>query len=114
MLSNRTNRDYAPALFNTQDNRRIIVFSITERGNAPAVVQLSRQYTEQCFPHHRRRKRGGPGGPGPRNNLRGGANIPFGPPNNPSIFSFNFYEKQEKNHKCTKLKVKIIINATVI
>ena len=26
--------------------------------------------------------RGG-GGPGPPNNLRGGANIPFGPPNNP-------------------------------
>ena len=33
--------------------------------------------------HHRRRKRGGQGGPGPPNNLRGGANIPFGPPNNP-------------------------------
>ena len=32
---------------------------------------------------HRRRKRGGQGGPGPHNNLRGGANIPFGPPNNP-------------------------------
>ena len=26
---------------------------------------------------------GGGGGPGPPNNLRGGANIPFGPPNNP-------------------------------
>ena len=43
-----SNRDYAPAQFNTQDNRRIIVFSITERGNAPAVVQLSRQQAEQC------------------------------------------------------------------
>ena len=45
---------------------------------------------------HRRRKRGGQGGPGPPNNLRGGANIPFGPPNNPPTFSFNFYVKQEK------------------
>ena len=43
--------------------------------------------------------RGG-GGPGPPNNLRGGANIPFAPPspppNNPPTFSFNFYLKQEK------------------
>ena len=53
---------------------------------------------------HRRRKRGG-----------GGGNIPFGPRNNPSAFSFNFYVKQEKNHKGTKLKGKIItINATLI
>ena len=29
---------------------------------------------------HRRRKRGGQGGPGPPNNLKGGANIPFRPP----------------------------------
>ena len=29
------------------------------------------------------RRGGGQGGPGPPNNLRGGANIPFGPPNNP-------------------------------
>ena len=28
---------------------------------------------------------GGQGGTGPPNNLRGGANIPFGPPNNPLI-----------------------------
>ena len=42
--------------------------------------------------YHRRRKRGGQGegggggggGAGPPNNLRGGANIPFGPPNNAS------------------------------
>ena len=26
----------------------------------------------------------------------GGGNIPFGPPNNPPTFSFNFYVKQEK------------------
>ena len=39
---------------------------------------------------------GGQGGPGPPNNLRGGANIPFGPPNNPPTFSFSFYVKQEK------------------
>ena len=36
------------------------------------------------------------GGAGPSNNLRGGANIPFGHPNNPPPFSFNFYVKQEK------------------
>ena len=35
---------------------------------------------EPCL--HRRRKSGGPG---PPNNLRGGANIPFGPPNNSPI-----------------------------
>ena len=47
---------------------------------------------------------------------RGGANIPFGPPNNPPTFSLNFYVKQEKitnDHKCTKLKGKIIINVTI-
>ena len=54
------------------------------------------------------------GGPGPPNNLRGGANIPFGPPNNSPTFFFNFYVKQEKNHKCTKLKGTIIINVTFI
>ena len=40
--------------------------------------------------------RGGARGARPPNNLRGGANIPFGPPNNPPTFSFNFYVKQEK------------------
>ena len=64
--------------------------------------------------HHIGVGRGGPGGPGPPNNLRGGANIPFGPPNNPPTFPFNFYVKQGKNHKCTKLKRKIIINVTLI
>ena len=73
--------------------------------------------------YHRRRKKGGQGGgggggggggPGPPNNLGGGANIPFGPPNNSLTFSFNFYVKREKNHKCTKLKGKIIINVTLI
>ena len=39
---------------------------------------------------------GARGGQAPPNNLRGGANIPFGPPNNPLTFSFNFYVKQEK------------------
>ena len=34
----------------------------------------------QSYIQHRRRKRGGQA---PPNNLRGGANIPFGPPNNP-------------------------------
>ena len=67
---------------------------------------------------HRRRKRWGGGGQGgqapPPNNLRRGGNIPFGPSNNPPIFSFNFYVKQEKNHNCTKLKGRIIINVTLI
>ena len=40
---------------------------------------------------------GGQGGARPPNNLGGGANIPFGPPNNPPAFSFNFYVKREKN-----------------
>ena len=67
--------------------------------------------------YHRRRKRGGGRGGGgrpPPNNLREGANIPFGPPDNPPTFSFNFYMKQEKNHKYAKLKGKIIINVTLI
>ena len=55
---------------------------------------------------HRRRKRGGQGGPGPPNNLRGGANIPFGPPNNPPTFSFNFYVKQEKITNVSSRRVK--------
>ena len=40
---------------------------------------------------------GAGGGPGPPINLGGGrgANIPFGPLNNPPAFSFNFYVKQE-------------------
>ena len=58
---------------------------------------------------HRRRKRGARG-----NNLRGGPTYPFGPPNNSPTFFFNFYVKQEKNHKYTKLKGKIIINITFI
>ena len=83
--------------------------SVVERGTIP--------YNNGIF--HRRRKRGGGpgGGQAPPNNLRGGANIPFRPPpppNNPPTFSFNFYMKQEKNHKCTKLKGKILINATLI
>ena len=48
---------------------------------------------------HRRRKRGGGvgGGQAPPNNFGGGGgNIPFGPPNNPPAFSFNFYVKKEK------------------
>ena len=33
----------------------------------------------------------GRGGPGPPNNLGGGANIPFGPPNNPPAFSISMW-----------------------
>ena len=46
---------------------------------------------------HRRTKRGGgQGGQAPPKIREGGGNIPFGPPNNPPTFSFNFYVKQEK------------------
>ena len=73
-------------------------------------------------PHgSRRRNRGGrgAGGQGARrpNNLKGGPTYslpPPPPPNNSSKFSFNIYLKQEKNHKCTKLKGKIIIRVTLI
>ena len=41
---------------------------------------------------------------------KGGANIPFGPPNNLPTFSFNFFVKQEKNNKCTKLKGRFLYN----
>ena len=59
---------------------------------------------------HRRRKRGGGGrGPGPLIIREWG-----GVGNNPPTFSFNFYVKQEKNHKSTKLKGKIIINVALI
>ena len=60
---------------------------------------------------------GGGGGEGgrPPNNLRGGSTYPLPPPpNNQPTFSFDFYVKQEKKHKCTKLKGKIKINATFI
>ena len=43
----------------------------------------------------------------------GGATYPLPPPpNNPPTFSFNFYVKQEKIKKCTKLRGMIIINVT--
>ena len=58
--------------------------------------------------------RGGGGGRPPPNNLGGGPAYPLAPPNNPPAFSFNFYVKREKNHQCTKLKGKIIINVTLI
>ena len=44
----------------------------------------------------------------------GGGQHTLWPPNNPPTFSFDFYVKQEKNHKCTKLKGKIIINVTLV
>ena len=71
---------------------------------------------------YRRRKRGGGGrggggGSPTPNNLRGGPTYLLAaapPPNNPPTFSFNFYVKLEKTHKCTKLKGKIITNVTLI
>ena len=49
------------------------------------------------FPYYIGVGRGGArGGQAPPNNFGEGANIPFGPPNNPPAFSFNFYVKQEK------------------
>ena len=76
-------------------------------------------YLNKVILIHRRRKRGGGGGAGgarPPNNLRGGATYPLAPLplNNPPTCFFNFYVKQEKNHKCTKLKGKMIINVTLI
>ena len=62
----------------------------------------------------------GTGGPGrarsPKKFERGGGpTYPLAPPpNNPPTFSFNFYAKQDKKHKCTKLERKIIINVTLI
>ena len=57
--------------------------------------QIVSKYGITCL-IHRRRKRG-PGGPSPPQQFeRGGDNIPFGPPNNPPTFSFNFDVKQEK------------------
>ena len=69
---------------------------------------------------HSRRKRGAGGGggggqppppPPPPNNLSGG--IPFGPPIIHPPF-LQFLCETGKNHKCTKLKGKIIINVTLI
>ena len=80
-------------------------------------------FSEQDIPYHkgvlhRRGKRGGGGvrgaGGQPPDNLRGGPTIAPPPPNNPPTFSFNFYVKHEKNHKCIKLKGEIIINVTLI
>ena len=65
---------------------------------------------------------GGGGSPLQYFETGGGGNIPFGPPSPPpppppmihphfpSISKWN----RKKNHKCTKLKGKIIINVTVI
>ena len=51
--------------------------------------------TEMCFYIGVGRGGGGGarGGQAPPIILEGGANIPFGPPNNPPTFSFNFYVK---------------------
>ena len=49
------------------------------RGGVARMGTMSHVPNNRCS-RHRRRKRGGQGGPGPPNNLRGGANIPFGPP----------------------------------
>ena len=74
---------------------------------------------------HRRRKRGGQGGGGgggggapPPPIIWEGANIPFDPPPPPPQYStrlfLQFLCETGKNHKCTKLKGKIIINVTLI
>ena len=57
---------------------------------------------------------GGGGGQAPNNFRGGGGQHTLWPPNNPPLFSFNFYVKQEKNHKYTKLKGKKIINVTLV
>ena len=75
---------------------------------------FSRPVSEARFHRRRKRRAGGPSPP----IIWGGANIPFAPPpppNNPSTFSINFYVKQEKiNHKCTKLKGKVIITVNLL
>ena len=53
---------------------------------------------------------GGGGGWGGGGGGGGGCRPPIIHPHFPSIL----YVKQEKNHKCTKLKGKIIINVTLI
>ena len=56
---------------------------------------------------------GGPGPPPPNNFRGGGGNIPFGPPIiYPPFLWISMWNR--KNHKCTRLKGKIIINATLI
>ena len=62
---------------------------------------------------HRRRKRGGGGGGGQAPNNFRGANIPYAPPIIHPLFP-SISMGNRKNHKCTKLKGKIIINATLI
>ena len=56
---------------------------------------------------------GGARGAGPPpNNLRGGATYPLPPPHPPNNHTYNFFQflcETGKNHKCTKLKGKIII-----
>ena len=65
-----------------------MVNGYTFRGSNSAIFNFAYLLNEV---QHRRRKRGGQGGggggggQGSPNNLRGGANIPFGPPNNPPI-----------------------------
>ena len=74
---------------------------------------LQRSLSVKYVMIHRRRKRGGQGGPGPPNNLGGGGpTYPLAPP----IIHppFQFLCEAGKNHKCTKLKGKIIINVTLI
>ena len=44
---------------------------------------------------------GARGGPGPHNNLRGEANIPFGPQYSTHLF-LQFLCETGKNHKCIK------------
>ena len=85
----------------------------TQAGACTCTVNLVRTWKIHCL--HRRRKRGGRGGGGEAPPIIWeGAQHTLCRPNNPPTFSFNFYVKQEKKHKCTKLKGKIIINATLI
>ena len=58
----------------------------------------------------------GGGGRASCNNLTGGGGgqHTLWPPNNPPTFSLQFLCETGKNHKCTKLKGKIIINVTLI
>ena len=90
--------------------QRFITSSYKQERNPIRKIRQCRSKFRQL---QRRRKRGAAPLPPPPQLIEGGATYPLAP-DNPPIFSFNFYVKQEKNHKCTKLKGKIIINVTLI
>ena len=90
-------------------------FSSHIQNEKPKLTSFSCKHTDdiKCT-GHRRRKRGG--GQPPSQLFERGGNIPFAPP--PPIihphFFLQFLCETGKNHNCTKLKGKIMINVTLI